>query len=476
MALAVVQVAHTNGTSLSSGSAVFGSAPTQGNALIAFVASATIEFSGDHCQTLAGWYGLCNNANSPGQVAFVKLAGASESTTQNPCTIFNTSTMMVTIWEVSGAPNDIVSLISSVFAGTNNAAAGTTTTVTPTINAPQFDNLSLCAACGTSLSATAVSSGPSGFTQDGNDPGGATNLPSWYGHEAGIANNASLAATVTWVSSITSMMTLGTISMAPREYLLAQPISVIQSARTNTALGPSANVNVTESSTPLNGNVLVAVCIQASANLLTVNTSAGWVSVLTGNSSASTIGFAIKTVNGDTTSLTPFITNSSTPASTNIACAVYELSCPAGFDAAITSGNVTNYMRPYSGNATSGQNGTLTHLTGTQCGSLAIDPPFPNGIAGGMTIVLGVALTSSGDTMTSAPANYTQDFYDTSTFPFWCGHLIGTTFRQVGTWTGNWATVASINQQWAGCVVTGDLINQLIPIQPQLLRAPILAH
>lgn len=93
----IVQVASNQAAS-SDPSVTMGSAPVEGNLLVAFVFN-----TGTNPTTGSGWAKVNSNyAGNVGATIFTKTAGASESTTQTPSTAAagNTSTV---IWEVSGS-------------------------------------------------------------------------------------------------------------------------------------------------------------------------------------------------------------------------------------------------------------------------------------------------------------------------------------------------------------------------------------
>lgn len=91
----VQRAGFASGTNVSTG-VTFGTAPTNGNLLLAMV----MDFSSSAVNG-SGWTGLVNNGASSDGFGFgYKVAGASESTTQTPTT--DAANGVVACWEISG--------------------------------------------------------------------------------------------------------------------------------------------------------------------------------------------------------------------------------------------------------------------------------------------------------------------------------------------------------------------------------------
>ncbi len=97
----IVQLAHAQATS-GVNSATFGSAPTNGNLLVAISL-----WTGSNASAASGWTLVeANTAGNVGVAILTKTAGASESTTQTPTTSVGGDTTLI-IWEVNGAAGGV---------------------------------------------------------------------------------------------------------------------------------------------------------------------------------------------------------------------------------------------------------------------------------------------------------------------------------------------------------------------------------
>lgn len=284
MALSFVQTAaHFNGTISGTGnaSAVFGSAPTNGSTLVAFV---TVETTKPLVtNTASGWSLVHTSPGQPTNTVYWKAAGAGESTTQTPArgsAVGNVSGSVV-IYEVTG--------FSGTFSATNivgiDSIRGTTSSTSsiPASGAGTTTftgGLLLYAATSSVTTGATVTSAPSGLTNDFNDT---STYPTWFGHATGATGNSpaeaitfSVGATVT--GTLVYLTANKALSVSVGDYVNGSPIvqSKVSTGNVASTTNPTVYTSSALNTPPKPGNTLLAILLYTAPYNSTASTPSGW--------------------------------------------------------------------------------------------------------------------------------------------------------------------------------------------------------
>lgn len=260
MTLAVVQSTVGVSTGASAPSAIFGSAPTNGNLLIAIGFTFATNPTANTGWTMLMGFGQTSLPGANGyQTIFYKYAGSSESTTQAPDSASTVSGWACSLWEISG----VTGIISEDFAEAYSTKIATYPSTSGTV--PSFSNvitneLILMGAAGNQGAASTYTNSDSptldGHSGAGTAGGGTQASYGWHYSESTSGNTITPTITCSNPGSIVTGV-LGLSSDLPE---VNYP-KVVQAAVGTIAV--SGTLSAVFNKAPTTGNLLLAI-----ANLL----------------------------------------------------------------------------------------------------------------------------------------------------------------------------------------------------------------
>ncbi|CAB4132024.1 hypothetical protein UFOVP134_3 [uncultured Caudovirales phage] len=257
MSLAVVQsVSAASASNPSTPEATFGSAPTNGNMLVAayFIPTSVISLN-----TAAGWrlLGVFYEPDVPSyMVVAYRYAGAGESTTQEPDTSSSADGWALTMWEISGVTGDAGQDLADVYLSRPTDYPGTS--ASPTSWNTSFGNelVLLGSENGTTSDLTISVSGGTWTTDSGPEYGNQQGYNQVaYGFHSSITSGGTAVAP-TLSATAGSRFYVGFVGLSSSVPTTGP--TVVQSAINGSPGSGSAAPSVTMPKAPANGNLLVA--------------------------------------------------------------------------------------------------------------------------------------------------------------------------------------------------------------------------